>query len=130
MDKNYDEYTVVLDGTYKKPDTKDLQAHAEELKSYLPDEKPESDPTSEINEKMERLYYDYEKMCLKLPTVLDKDDVYPHSYQWRLGDKYDPAKLEVLEEAVRKGVKIEETEAYVKYVEGIKRQKFTPLSWD
>ena len=134
MEKNnYDEYTVVLDGSYVKPDTQDLRAHAEELRSYLPEDREEMNTEPEkpqINEKMDRLYYDYERMCLREPTVLDKDDIYPHSYQWRLGDKYDAAKIEVLEEAVRKGIRIEETEAYEKYADGISKQKFTPFSWD
>ena len=79
---------------------------------------------------MDRLYYEYERMSFRDPNVLDKDDAYPHSYQWRIGDKYDPAKKPVLEEAIEKGVRITDTEAYENYVEEIKHRKFTMESWD
>jgi hypothetical protein len=134
MEKNnYDEYTVVLDGSYVKPNTQDLRAHAEELRSYLPEDREEKNTEPEkpqINEKMDRLYYDYERMCLKQPGIIDKDDAYPHSYYWRLGDRYDPGKVAALEEALKSGGKIENTEAYEKYVEEVKGRKYSPVSWD
>ena len=61
---------------------------------------------------------------------LDKDDIYPHTYQWRLGDKYDAGKAPVLEEAIKKGVRIADTEAYEKYIQEVKSRKFEPDSWD
>ena len=69
-------------------------------------------------------------MCFKEPTVLDMDDIYPHSYQWRVGDRYDQGKLEALEEALRKGIKIADTEAYQRYIEEVRRRRFNPVSWE
>ena len=105
------DYTIVLDGHYLAPEIK-----KEEEKSF--------------KEIMDRLYYQYEIMCLNEPTVLDKDDAYPHSYQWRMGDKYDPGKEAVLREALKLGEKIENTESYQKYVEEVGKRKFKPDSWD
>ncbi len=79
---------------------------------------------------MDYLYNEYEKMCLKEPTVLDLDDIYPHAYQWRSSDRYDTAKIEVLEEALKHGLKIVDTAAYQRYVEAVKSRKFAPDSWD
>ena len=78
----------------------------------------------------EMLYFDYEKMILRDPTVLDKDDAYPHSYQWRVGDRYDPGKIEALQEALNNRSRISDTQAYKKYVEDMKNRKFKPESWD
>ena len=85
---------------------------------------------SEHREMMDRLYYEYERLCLQDPNTLDKDDIYPHTYQWRLGDKYDAGKAPVLEEAIRRGVRISDTEAYAKYIQEVKSRKFEPDSWD
>ena len=111
------EYTIVLDASYAGPDINDLK------KDDVP---AEENPHAED----ERLYTDYEKMAFRLPTVLDKDDAYPHSYQWRVGDRYDPGKLAALEEALNNRTKIEDTSAYKKYLEDIKNRKFKPESWD
>ena len=113
--ENFD-YTIVLDGSYNGPEIETAD-----------DVKAEKDSEQE---KMDRLYYEYERMSFRDPNVLDKDDAYPHSYQWRIGDKYDPAKKPVLEEAIEKGVRITDTEAYENYVEEIKHRKFTMESWD
>ena len=69
-------------------------------------------------------------MCFKDPTILDKDDAYPHSYQWRVGDRYDPAKIEVLKAALREGKRITDTEEYQNFIENIKSRKIEPLSWE
>ena len=115
-------YTIVLDGNFA-----DAAGRVEEPAEA---EHVRDDAHSEHREMMDRLYYEYEKMCLKDPNTLDKDDIYPHTYQWRLGDKYDAGKAPVLEEAVRQGVRIADTEAYRKYIEEVKNRKFEPDSWD
>ena len=79
---------------------------------------------------MDSLYFEYEKLWLMSPTVIEKGDVYPRSYYWRLGGRYDPDKKAVLEEALAVGKMIEYTEAYQQYVEKIKNVKFKPDSWD
>ena len=110
------EYTIVMDASYTGPDINDLR-------------KPEEgamDPHSED----ERLYIDYERMAFRLPTVLDRDDAYPHSYQWRVADRYDPGKIAALEEALNNRIKIEDTEAYKKFINDMKSRKFKPESWD
>ena len=108
------EYTIVMDASYTGPDVNDLKAEGAE------------NPHAEE----ERLYTDYERMAFRLPTVLDKDDAYPHSYQWRVADRYDPGKLASLEEALNNRSKIEDTEAYRKFIESMKSRKFKPESWD
>ena len=85
---------------------------------------------ADMKEKIDRLYFEYEKMCLKWPTILDMDDAYPHSYQWRIGDKYDLGKMEALEEALKAEIKIENTEAYRKYVSSVTHRKLPQMSWD
>lgn len=129
---NFD-YTIVLDGDFAgMADNKAFQRE-DAVKPAAPEvPAPESRTTEpdSLSEKMDRLYYDYEKMCYKDPNTLDKDDIYPHSYQWRLGDRYDEGKVPVLEEAIRTGLRIAETEAYEKYVEEIRNRRFTPDSWD
>lgn len=79
---------------------------------------------------IDRLYDEYEKMCYKESTAVDKDDAYPHSYQWRIGDRYDEAKVAVLREALKERKLIADTEAYLIYVEEIKSRSFRPESWD
>ena len=94
MDKNKTfnekdfEYTIVMDASYTGPDVNDFR-------------KPEegADNAGDANAEYELLYSDYERMILRDPTVLDKDDAYPHSYQWRMADRYDPGKIEALEES-------------------------------
>lgn len=111
------EYTIVMDASYIPP-------AADETK-------PGGDSADEApNAEYELLYFDYERMILRDPTVLDKDDAYPHSYQWRMGDRYDPGKLEALEEALKNRVRVSETQAYQKYIEDIKNRRFKPESWD
>ena len=46
-------------------------------------------------------------MFLKDYTALDKDDIYPHSYQWRVGDRYSEDKLAVIEAAVKNGARLD-----------------------
>lgn len=132
--KDFYDYTIVMDGDYKGPNNggvnKDMAAELEKaIEDKYVAEKPRQEQTEETD-KAERLYFDYERMCFKEPTTLDRDDIYPHSYYWRIGDRYDQDKLAVLEEALREGKKIEETDAYVKYTEKLKHQKFSPDSWD
>ena len=98
-------------------------APAAPAKEAASPEKPVIDP-------WERLYAEYEEMCLKEPTILDMDDAYPHSYQGRVGDRYDPAKIEVLKAALREGKRITDTEEYKKYLEDIKNRRFEPVSWE
>ena len=113
------EYTIVMDASYMGPDVNDLR-------------KPEDGPANaaDPNAEYELLYYDYERMIFRDPTVLDKDDAYPHSYQWRMCDRYDPAKLAALEEALNNRTRISDTQAYKKVLEDIKSRKFKPESWD
>ena len=113
------EYTIVMDASYLGPDANDFR-------------KPEdsADMANDPNAEYELLYYDYERMILRDPTVLDKDDAYPHSYQWRVGDRYDPGKLEALEEAINNRIRISDTQAYKKYIEEMKNRRFKPESWD
>ena len=113
------EYTIVMDASYMGPDINDLR-------------KPEDGPANaaDPNAEYELLYYDYERMIFRDPTVLDKDDAYPHSYQWRMCDRYDPAKLAALEEALNNRTRISDTQAYKKFLEDIKSRKFKPESWD
>ena len=125
MDKNKTfnekdfEYTIVMDASYTGPDVNDFR-------------KPEegADNAGDANAEYELLYRDYERMILRDPTVLDKDDAYPHSYQWRVGDRYDPGKIAALEEALNNICRISDTEAYKKYIEDMKNRKFKPESWD
>ena len=114
------DYTIVLDGSYTGP----LPGSAESATA-----EPEAENTGH-KAAIDRLYEEYEQMCFKLPTVLDEDDIYPHTYQWRIGDRYDPVKVAVVEEALKRGKKIAETEAYESYVEGVKKSGFRPVSWD
>ncbi len=133
------DYTMVLDGDLKGQGS--LENGGTELNRAVPDPvqaKPAAKAAApekrmepgDFKEKIDRLYYDYEKMCLKWPTILDMDDAYPHSYQWRIGDKYDLGKMEALEEAIREEVKIENTEAYRKYISSITHRKVPQMSWD
>ena len=87
------EYTVVLE------------------KDQLPVEALRSGDKKQIDlkERIDDLYREYEKMRLNEPTVIDTDDIYPRSYQWRMGDRYDMGKVAVLEEALKNWKKIEET---------------------
>lgn len=113
------EYTIVMDASYLGPDVNEFRK---------PEEGDDSVP--DANKEFEQLYYDYERMILRDPTVLDKDDAYPHSYQWRVGDRYDPAKIEALEEALNNRVRISDTQAYRNFIEEMKNRKFKPESWD
>lgn len=119
------EYTVVLDENYNGPELNASGEELNELLAFLPDKNAENEA-----ERKERLYRDYEKMCFREPTVLDMDDIYPHSYQWRGGDRYDQGKLEALEEAIKKGIKVADTEAYQRYIEEVRHRRFSPVSWD
>ncbi len=113
------EYTIVMDASYIGPDVNDFR-------------KPEdtAETAENPNAEYEMLYYDYERMILRDPTVLDKDDAYPRSYQWRVGDRYDPAKIAAVEEALKNRIRITDTEAYKKFIEEMKDRKFKPESWD
>lgn len=113
------EYTIVMDASYTGPDVNDFRQTEESAEKA-------ADPNAEY----ELLYYDYERMILRDPTVLDKDDAYPHSYQWRVGDRYDPGKIAALEEALNNRTRISDTDAYRKYIEEMKYRKFKPESWD
>ena len=116
--KDFD-YTIVMDASYTGPDVDDLKNVDEDIEK-----------AADMVADYEMLYFDYERMALQLPTVLDKDDAYPHSYQWRVGDRYDPGKIEALKEALDNKTKIEDTDAYRKFIEEIKGRKFKPESWD
>jgi hypothetical protein len=113
------EYTIVMDASYIAPDVNDFR-----------DAKESANNEVETNAEFEQLYRDYEKMIFRDPTVLDKDDAYPHSYQWRMGDRYDPGKIEALKEALKERARVADTEAYKKFIEDIKGRRFKPESWD
>ena len=114
------DYTIVMDPRYPGLDPIRHEPLAE----------AEKKPEKVVIDPWERLYAEYEEMCFKDPTILDKDDAYPHSYQWRVGDRYDPAKIEVLKAALREGKRITDTEAYQEFVEDIKGRKLEPLNWE
>lgn len=117
------EYTVVMDKNYKAPvmeAAKKEAAAAKEPKVQL----------SESQMEAEKLYEKYEKLFLRDFTALDKDDIYPHSYQWRVGDRYSEDKLTVVEAAIKQGKRIADTEEYLAYIEKVKNTKFTPGSWE
>lgn len=107
------EYTVVLD------------------KRQLPIEamKSGNKKQTDLKESIDELYREYEKMRLNEPTVVDIDDIYPRSYQWRIGDRYDMGKVASLEEALKDWKKIEETEAYSKYIETLSESVLAPDAW-
>ena len=113
------EYTIVMDASYTGPDVND----------YMQPDEDQTETANRIAE-YEMLYFDYEKMILRDPTVLDRDDAYPHSYQWRVGDRYDPGKIEALQEALNNRTRISDTQAYKKFLEGMKSRKFKPDSWE
>ena len=125
MDKNKTfnekdfEYTIVMDASYTGPDVNDFR-----------DADDGAEKAGDTNAEYELLYKDYERMILRDPTVLDKDDAYPHSYQWRMADRYDPGKIEALEEALNNVTRISDTQAYRKFLEDMKNRKFKPESWD
>lgn len=117
-DKNKDlEYTIVMDASYRGPQIPDAQ------------ERPAEEADGSKQE-IDLLYDAYERMALMEPTILDVDDAYPHTYQWRMGDKYDPDKVAVVEEALRQKKRITDTEAYRSYIDKISSSKFKPESWD
>ena len=121
-DANDHDYTIVLDPNYAELEKMVMEQASE------PEETKDDKDGSKAE--IDRMYAEYEVMCLKEPTILDLDDAYPHSYQWRVGDKYDPAKIEVLKAALREGKRITDTEAYQEYVEDMKSRKFEPASWE
>lgn len=83
-----------------------------------------------IKANIDRLYDEYERMRMNEPTVLDRDDIYPRSYQWRNGDRYDMGKVAAVQEALKSWKKIEETEAYSKYIAMKSSKILPPDSWD
>ena len=107
------EYTVVLDRQ---------QLPIEALKSR-------DDEQISLKESIDLLYSEYEKMRLNEPTVVDTDDIYPRSYQWRMGDRYDMGKVAALEEALKNWRSIEETKAYSKYIEVVTNSGMSPDAW-
>lgn len=125
------DYTIVMDPRYPglDPVKHEPLEGAEPKKSEEP-AAPAKEPEKVVIDPWERLYAEYEEMCFKDPTILDKDDAYPHSYQWRVGDRYDPAKIEVLKAALREGKRITDTEAYQEFIEDIKSRKLEPLNWE
>ena len=123
------DYTIVMDPRYPGLDPIRHEPLAEAEKKPEP-EAHAKEPEKVVIDPWERLYAEYEEMCFKDPTILDKDDAYPHSYQWRVGDRYDPAKIEVLKAALREGKRITDTEEYQNFIENIKSRKIEPLSWE
>ncbi len=124
MDKKTDnnkdfEYTIVMDASYRGPELESAGSAGSA-----------DDGKADVRKEADLLYDAYERMCLKEPTVLDKDDAYPHSYQWRVGDKYDPEKIGLIKAALKEGKLIADTDAYQEYIETIKNRKFKPESWD
>ena len=127
-DFNDMDYTVVLDRNYRGPviEAEQKKQDAEAAKA-VPEPEIEFDASKA---EAEKIYETYESMFIKDYTALDKDDIYPHSYQWRVGDRYSEDKLAVVEAAIRRKKRIAETEEYLEYVEKVKRSKFTPMSWE
>ena len=127
-DFNDMDYTVVLDRNYRGPviEAEQKKEEAEAAKAVI---EPEIEFDASKAE-AEKIYETYESMFIKDYTALDKDDIYPHSYQWRVGDRYSEDKLAVVEAAIRRKKRIAETEEYLEYVEKVKRSKFTPMSWE
>lgn len=127
-DFNDMDYTVVLDRNYRGPVIEAEQKKQEaEAANAVPEPEIEFDASKA---EAEKIYETYESMFIKDYTALDKDDIYPHSYQWRVGDRYSEDKLAVVEAAIRRKKRIAETEEYLEYVEKVKRSKFTPMSWE
>ena len=62
----------------------------------------------------------------------DTEDVVSNTFMaaYAAYDRYDPAKVRAVEEALQKGVKIADTEAYEKYAEEVKNRSFMPDSWE
>ena len=114
------EYTIVMDPSFTQTGGKGS----------------EKDPVSADKSKrtagnsMDTLYAEYEMMCLREPTVLDSDDAYPHSYQWRLLDRYDPAKIALLKKAVEEGKKIADLEAYQEFLEDVSSRRIEANIWE
>ena len=104
------EYTIVMDPEF-----------ADAL-----NQKKAADPRHEVD----LLYAEYEQMCMMDPTVLDRDDIYPHSYQWRMGDRYDPVKVGLVREALKENRKIADTGKYREFVEEMKKSRIDTISWD
>ena len=63
------DYTIVMDPRYPGLDPIRHEPLAE----------AEKKPEKVVIDPWERLYAEYEEMCFKDPTILDKDDAYPHS---------------------------------------------------
>lgn len=136
------DYTIVLDPRYPSLDAQEQAetkifekagtetAKAGEEDAQASAEKQAEQEKDDHKAAIDRLYEEYEKMCYKESTAVDKDDAYPHSYQWRIGDRYDEAKVAVLREALKERKLIADTEAYLIYVEEIKSRNFRPESWD
>ena len=104
------EYTIVMDPEYEQA----IKAEKD------------AGPKQEID----LLYKKYELMCLSDPAVLDNDDIYPRSYQWRMVDKYDPARVALVREALKESKMIADTEAYQEFLEAAKKSKVDTFSWD
>lgn len=104
------EYTIVMDPEY-----------ADAVKAAN-----DADPVHAVD----LLYKQYEQMCLNGSGVLDRDNIYPRSYQWRMGDKYDPAKVGLVREALRQNKLIADTEEYQAFLEEYKKTKVGTFSWD
>ena len=154
MDSKDFKYTIVLDGNYNEnsghqemPDElgqaverRQPGRHAQNEEVPAHEAAGESAGAAEsvsrktgslsLHEMMDRLYSEYERICFQDPNTLDMDDIYPHIYHWRIGDRYDPAKMPVLEDAIRQKCRIADTEAFEKYVNEVKSHKFQPDSWD
>ena len=108
------EYTVILDRS--------------ELSSDIL--KPGTAGKDDLKESIDLLYKEYERMRLNEPTVVDADDIYPRSKQWRKGDRYDMGKVAALEEALKNWKSIEETEAYKRYIEAASKKEVSSISWE
>ena len=104
--RDYD-YTIVLDGNYLETsgheeklgkEVKRLKPEDQQTKTPADDSQDEKQTDSKV--RVDLLYSTYEKMLFKEPTIMDDDDAYPHSYQWRMGDRYDPGKIQLSYERI------------------------------
>ena len=114
------EYTIVMDPEYPLTEGMKEGRIPESAKTV----KKETGDATDI------LYAEYERMCLKEPTVLDKDDIYPHTYQWRIVRKDDPAKIALVRKALEQGVKIADTDEYQEFLEDVKKRGLGPDAWE
>lgn len=126
------EFTIITNKDYDEQHPLDLEANFEELTNYLPADFEFGSRPAAADEKkiIDDLYDEYIAMHSGELGFLDAEDLFPRSYHWKLDDRYAEGKKEILEEAIKRHLKIEETSSYQDYVEKKKRNKRVEMSWD